>query len=209
MITTADIRNRRFESAAFGYNKEDIDEFMAVLEDEVEEMERELSDKDHKIAVLAEKVREYMRDEDAIKDAILGAQKEGHRVVTDAKTRAEEIILKAQQEAEELKEAANEEFNEASERNKAAIVREKETLVAMQKEVSEFRKKLFDMYKQHLDVISSMPENFDEIEEVDEVEEVEVESTESKKTLVKAAASGAGSEEFSEDDDENISFFGE
>lgn len=65
--------------AAFGYKQEDIDEFLNKLEEEVAIAQRELDDSNNKIQVLADKVREYMRDEDALKDALLGAQKEGHR----------------------------------------------------------------------------------------------------------------------------------
>ena len=77
MITAKDIRNKRFEKAAFGYKQEEIDEFLAQLESEIAEMEAEMADSNNKIQILADKVREYMKDEDALKDALLGAQKQG------------------------------------------------------------------------------------------------------------------------------------
>ena len=79
MITAKDIRNKRFEKAAFGYKQEEIDEFLAQLESEIAEMEAEMADSNNKIQILADKVREYMKDEDALKDALLGAQKQGHK----------------------------------------------------------------------------------------------------------------------------------
>ena len=69
-----------------------IDEFLNKLEEEVAIAQRELDDSNNKIQVLADKVREYMRDEDALKDALLGAQKEGHRIIAEANTKAEEIM---------------------------------------------------------------------------------------------------------------------
>jgi len=104
MITSKDVRNKRFEKAAFGYKQEEIDEFLSQLEAELDEMERERAEANNKIQILADKVREYMKDEDALKDA--------------------------------LKEAQN--------------------------QVSEFKKSLFDMYKSHLELISSMPETFED-----------------------------------------------
>ena len=70
MITAKDIRNKRFEKAAFGYKQEEIDEFLAQLESEIAEMEAEMADSNNKIQILADKVREYMKDEDALKDAL-------------------------------------------------------------------------------------------------------------------------------------------
>lgn len=44
------------------------------------------------------------------------------------------------------------------EKNRAEIAKEKENLIEAQKQVSEFKKSLFDMYKTHLEMISTMPE---------------------------------------------------
>ena len=66
MISAKEIHELRFEKAAFGYKQEDIDEFLTQLEQEVEIAEQEMADSNEKIQVLADKVREYMRDEDAL-----------------------------------------------------------------------------------------------------------------------------------------------
>ena len=59
MITAKDIRNKRFEKAAFGYKQEEIDEFLAQLESEIAEMEAEMADSNNKIQILADKVRAF------------------------------------------------------------------------------------------------------------------------------------------------------
>lgn len=64
MISAKEIHELRFEKAAFGYKQEDIDEFLTQLEQEVEIAEQEMADSNEKIQVLADKVREYMRDEE-------------------------------------------------------------------------------------------------------------------------------------------------
>ena len=66
MISASEIHELRFEKAAFGYKQEDIDEFLNKLEEEAAIAQRELDDSNNKIQVLADKVREYMRDEDAL-----------------------------------------------------------------------------------------------------------------------------------------------
>ncbi|MGN1480834.1 DivIVA domain-containing protein [Porcipelethomonas sp.] len=158
MISASDIRERKFEKAAFGYKQEDIDEFLAELITEFEEIDAEREDLHSKIQILADKVREYRQDEDALKDALLGAQKQGHQVVAEAQEKADEIIAQAEEKAKILLDEATVQHEAAMEKNRAEIAKEKENLVEAQKQVSEFKKSLFDMYKTHLEMISAMPE---------------------------------------------------
>ena len=157
MISASDIRERKFEKAAFGYKQEEIDDFLAELISEFEELDAEREDLHSKIQILADKVREYRQDEDALKDALLGAQKQGHKVVAEAQEKADEIIAQAEEKAKILDEATVQ-HEAAMEKNRAEIAKEKENLIEAQKQVSEFKKSLFDMYKTHLEMISAMPE---------------------------------------------------
>ena len=164
MITSKDVRNKRFEKAAFGYQAEAIDEFLSQLEAELEEMERERAEANNKIQILADKVREYMKDEDALKDALLMAQKQGHQVINDAKEKAEQIIGEAKAKAAVLEDEAVRQHAEAMEKNRLEIAKEKENLVDAQKKVADFKKSLFEMYKSHLEMISTIPEEFEDDE---------------------------------------------
>ena len=158
MISASDIRERKFEKAAFGYKQEEIDDFLAELISEFEELDAEREDLHGKIQILADKVREYRQDEDALKDALLGAQKQGHKVVAEAQEKADEIIAQAEEKAKILLDEATVQHEAAMEKNRAEIAKEKENLIEAQKQVSEFKKSLFDMYKTHLEMISTMPE---------------------------------------------------
>jgi len=158
LISASDIRERKFEKAAFGYKQEEIDDFLAELISEFEELDAEREDLHSKIQILADKVREYRQDEDALKDALLGAQKQGHKVVAEAQEKADEIIAQAEEKAKILLDEATVQHEAAMEKNRAEIAKEKENLIEAQKQVSEFKKSLFDMYKTHLEMISTMPE---------------------------------------------------
>jgi len=172
MITSKDVRNKRFEKAAFGYKQEEIDEFLTQLEAELDEMERERAEANNKIQILADKVREYMKDEDALKDALLGAQKQGHQVIDEANEKAEKILAEAQAKADELEDEAVRQHAEAMEKNRLEIAKEKEALIEAQQQVADFKKSLFDMYKSHLELISSMPETIEETKEDETAEEI-------------------------------------
>ncbi len=165
MMTAQEIREKRFEKAAWGYRPEDIDEFLSQLEVEFQEIDNEREDSNHKIQVLADKVREYMRDEEALKDALLGAQKQGHQVIAEANEKAEQILEKAKEEAAVLLDEATRQHEEAMAKNRAEIAREQEALVQARKMVADFKRSLFDMYKSHLEMISAMPEQDDDLPE--------------------------------------------
>lgn len=165
MITSKDVRNKKFEKAAFGYKQEEIDEFLYQLEAELDELERERAEANNKIQILADKVREYMKDEDALKDALLGAQRQGHQVIDEANEKAKTIIAEAQEKADALEDEAVRQHEVAMEKNRQEIAKERETLAKAQRQVADFKKTLFDMYKNHLELISSMPESFDEEED--------------------------------------------
>lgn len=172
MITSKDVRNKRFEKVAFGYNQDEVNEFFAQLEAELDEMERERQEANNKIQILADKVREYMKDEEALKDALLGAQKQGHLVINEANAKAEEILAAAKAKAAELEDEAIRQHAEAMERNRLEIAKEKDSLTEARRQVAEFKKSLFDMYKSHLEMISTMPDDFDEEFEAETAEEI-------------------------------------
>lgn len=179
MISASDIRDKRFEKAAFGYKQEEIDDFLAMLIEEFDEIDAEREDLHSKIQILADKVREYRQDEDALKDALLGAQKQGYKVVAEAQEKADEIIAQAESKANELIEEATVAHEAAMEKNRQEIEKEKQNLYEAQRQVTEFKKTLFDMYKSHLEMISAMPEI--EIEEEEEIQEYETEEEEPPK----------------------------
>ena len=147
MISASEIHELRFEKAAFGYKQEDIDEFLNRLEQEVEIANQELEESNSKIQILADKVREYMRDEDALKDALLGAQKEGHRIVDEANDRAEQIIADAKQKADAMMDEVTVEHDALVQKNREEIEKEHQNLLEAKKQVADFKKALFDMYK--------------------------------------------------------------
>lgn len=181
MIRSVDIREKKFEKAAvFGYKTEDVEAFLESTADRLEELEEQNQDLLNKLEVLAEKLEEYRNDEDSLRSALLGAHRLGDSVIKEAKVKAEDILTEAAEKVEKLlteadaasdkmkeeaEEAARNLEKETKETNDALLSRyhaeiehEKTNLSTMQREVSEFKSKLLTLYKDHLDVISSLPE---------------------------------------------------
>ena len=151
MLTPSDISNKKFEKAAFGYRPEEVDAFLSEIIGSYNEMYQEKNAAEEKLLVLADKLEEYRANEDSLKTVLLGAQKLGENIVRDSKAKAEVILADAENQVKQV-------FAESE----SKIIKEKETLVTLQKETADFKKQLLAMYRQHLELISLMPENNEE-----------------------------------------------
>ena len=96
-MNAKDILSRRFEKATFnGYKTDDVDEFLRELSGEFAQLQKEKNELERKLEVLADKIREYRDDEDALKDALLLAQKQGNQIVNESKAAAEKLRAETQ-----------------------------------------------------------------------------------------------------------------
>lgn len=154
MLTAKDINNKKFEQTRPGYKPEEVDDFLREIALQITQMQKDKEEVEKKIEVLVESVREYKKDEDALKDALIGAQKQGRAVVQEARENADKIIAEAHVKAEEI--IGN---------TRVQLEKEKHCLAKMQQEVSDFKQNLLTMYKAHLEQITSIPEFEDEGEE--------------------------------------------
>lgn len=92
LMNAKDIITRRFEKATFnGYKTDDVDEFLREISNEYAQLQKEKSELERKLEVLADKIREYRDDEDALKDALLLAQKQGNAIVAESKAAADKL----------------------------------------------------------------------------------------------------------------------
>ena len=166
MLTPSDISNKKFEKAAFGYRPEEVDAFLSEIIGSYNEMYQEKNAAEEKLLVLADKLEEYRANEDSLKTVLLGAQKLGENIVRDSKAKAEVLLADAENQVKQV-------FAESE----SKIIKEKETLATLQKETAEFKKQLLAMYRQHLELISLMPESNEEkvSEETEEAAEETVE----------------------------------
>lgn len=151
MLTAKDINNKKFEQTRPGYKPEEVDDFLREIALQITQMQKDKEEVEKKIEVLVESVREYKKDEDALKDALIGAQKQGRAVIQEAHENAEKIIAEAHVKADEI--IGN---------TRVQLEKEKHCLSKMQQEVSDFKQNLLTMYKAHLEQITAIPEFDDE-----------------------------------------------
>lgn len=186
-MNAKDIAGRKFEKSFNGYRPEEVDDFLKEISVDYSSLQKENRDLEKKLEVLADKIREYRNDEDVLKEALLGAQRQGNLAISEAKEKAEKLIDEAKKNAEELiKEAEKESKNikeenqrlveEAKEKEKEIITEanekadkinndlriqvemQKEILMRIKEEVKDYRVKLVSGYKKHIETIESFPE---------------------------------------------------
>ena len=108
MITPQAIREKTFEKAVFGgYDMASVDSFLEELINDFTTLQKENAVLKAKMKVLVDKVEEYRGNEDALRTAILSAQKLGNMIEAEAKQKAEKMIADARAEAAKLTREAN------------------------------------------------------------------------------------------------------
>lgn len=181
-MNSNDISSQSFEKVSFGYSPEEVDEYLITVATEFSNLENENEELTKKLQILADKVREYRQDEEAVKEALLDAKKVGHRTINEAKKKSDDIINQANEQAELLIREAVSTAEEEVDALREEIEAEEKHLSNVQEVVSNFKKELFDMYKAHLELISSMPDNDINDTSDDYEEDIEEVSTQTSKS---------------------------
>lgn len=102
-MNAKEILNKQFEKAKLGgYRLDEVDDYLKEVSDEFAVLQKEKSELERKLEVLADKIREYREDEDALKDALLIAQKQGNAIVADSKASAEKLTRETNEKVEKL-----------------------------------------------------------------------------------------------------------
>lgn len=146
MMTLDEIRNVEFTSGR-GYRSDEVDDFIDECVETMEHLERENSEINQKMKVLADKLAEYRNDEDSIRAALLSAQRTGDAIVREAEQKAKAML-----------EAAEQEADSARSRMLGDIENEKNELERIKREVATFKEKLLGLYKEHLSLIKVLPD---------------------------------------------------
>ena len=159
MVTANDIREIKFTRSMGGYNKDDVDDFLDLCAETVEELTRENGENARKMQVLAETILDYRNQEDSIRSALISAQRMSESVIADAKKQAEEILAAARQEADTMHEKAL-----------ADTAAEQEELARVKQEVANFKARLMSIYREHLTMIGILEGADEEAKPVKEEE---------------------------------------
>lgn len=190
MFTANDIKNISFSTSFKGYKQDEVEAFLDKIESEYVNIERVISDYKSQIETLEEKINELESAQSSIQTVLLNAQKLADRIVNEAKEKSEEIILRAEaninvitNKEKELSDAFEQKANERKAKlqleldaltKKAelkaksitdaaldAVKRQQALFDKLKLEVSNFKSGISSKYKEHLNLLQSIPDVVD------------------------------------------------
>ena len=102
MLTPQEVSNRAFAKAMMGgYNMAMVDEFLDELTDDYTSLYKENAALKSKMKVLVDKVEEYRATEDAMRAALMTAQKMANNIVKEAEEKRDALLAEAETRARE------------------------------------------------------------------------------------------------------------
>lgn len=107
MISAKDLKNVDLAVANSGYVTKDVDKLLNEAANTIEAYQRENKELYHKLEVLASKIEEYRSEEDAIKTALVTAQKMADKIKKESKDAAALLIESSEAEAKQKMDTAN------------------------------------------------------------------------------------------------------
>ncbi|WP_294470802.1 DivIVA domain-containing protein [uncultured Ruminococcus sp.] len=184
MMTANSIKAKDFTSERNGYSQAEVDSFLSQVANDYAALEAENAENEEKIAKLVEKVAEYKEDEDAIKSALLSAQKEAAKILSDAKNKAAAMVDSAKSEQRKLAEQSAAECEKIVREHKercAALIKENTEITEskinalrdaydderaaydeLRAEVTYFKSQLTSLYQEQIKLVMQLPTLTDE-----------------------------------------------
>ncbi|MCI2046726.1 MAG: DivIVA domain-containing protein [Faecalibacterium sp.] len=154
MVTAHDVNTITFDKAMRGYSVEQVDQFLEKAAAQLEQDEARISEltKNNealraKAAELDKKLEGYVSYEDALKAALLNAQRMGENVIREAKQKADALVREASIRADDITRAAESKTDE-----------QKIELERIKSEVAQFKSNVLSLYKAHIESLSTLPD---------------------------------------------------
>ena len=142
LLTAKDVREVVFPRSMGNYRKDEVDDFLDLCADTIEELSNQNDENQRKMQVLAETIMDYRNQEDSIRSALISAQRMSESVISDARKQADDILEAARAEAATMHDKAL-----------ADTAAEQEELKRVKQEVADFKAKLMSIYREHLTLI--------------------------------------------------------
>ena len=148
MLTPQEISGKEFVKAVFGgYDMTAVDDFLETLTADYASLYKENAILKSKIKVLVEKVEEYRSTDDAMRMALLTAQRMSDEITTEAKKKSDEMLKKADAEVRGRQSEINNKFAE-----------EQERLKSIKTETSKYIKASQEIIRQHSQFLTKLEE---------------------------------------------------
>ncbi len=146
MLTPQEVAEHAFAKASFGgYNMAMVDEFLDLVTADYTSLYKENATLKAKMKVLADKIEEYRSTEEAMRKAMLSAQKVADQMVAEAQEQADTILDTAEREAKDKIASIRQE-----------VESEQLRLTAAQNATTAYIAKLKELYENEMTYLSSL-----------------------------------------------------
>ena len=111
-LTALEIKDKTFNTKMFGYNTQEVEEFLDIVVDDYEEQVRLNREKDSRIKELEDKLAYFDEMKESLSQSVILAQETAEKVKLSANTESTNLLTKATYESEHLIEGAKQKANQ-------------------------------------------------------------------------------------------------
>lgn len=150
-MTSQDIKEKTFEKAVFGgYDMVEVDDFLEEVAESFTAVQKENNVLKSKMKVLVEKIEEYRSTEDAMRLALLSAQKMGVQIENEARDKAQTLKSESEKNSVELLASAHAEAERIVSEARNAVAGEQAKIAAAKQSTANFIGELREAYTRQL-----------------------------------------------------------
>ncbi len=181
MFTVNELKKIKFSKSAMGgYKSQEVDDFLIDITADYSKLLKTNEELDSKVRMLTQKLDEYRVEEDSIKSALISAKQLGDKLLSEANEKADTMVTEARVKSEsmlsdakstsaqlikdaELRsqlmiEDAKRESTELEETLKNQCLKERKRLDVMKGLVAKFKAEIIESYKQHIEMLKTLPD---------------------------------------------------
>ena len=153
MLAPHELKSKSFSKSLKGYNPSEVDDYIEFLIDKYTELYRENSELERKLRIVVTNFDEIRDEEEAIRSTLLKSQKLGEKIIRDANERADVITGSIKERCDAIISSFREQLR--AEKNEMWEIRTR---------IIDFKKNLYDIYRQHIEELQKLSVN--EIEDI-------------------------------------------
>ena len=151
MMSPNELKNKTFQPAFRGYDREEVDRFLAEVAEEMLKLQTGYEALSLRLAKTEAELAEKVTNEDAIRRALVESQ-----------TAAAQVIENARQKGEELEALTREKCGKVIEEFRENIRIERERLHTLRAQTANFKARIYELYQGQIEMVEGITKQLDE-----------------------------------------------
>ena len=157
MLTAQEIKEKAFEKAVFGgYDMGSVDDFLEEAANDFNALQKENQTLRAKMKVLVDKIEEYRSTEDAMRLALVSAQKIGVQIESDARQKSDALLSDARQNADTMVTKAQNYADNLTRNAKTVLANEEAKANAAKRSTAEFVDNMKKLCQKQLEFLNAL-----------------------------------------------------